>query len=136
MKACILYGLPPEAIAIRQTVFVEEQGFRDEFDEVDNRAAHVLLYDGDTAAAVCRVYEDQRGWMVGRFAVLKQYRMRHLGSLLMNAARSYVKEQGGNVLYVHAQCQAAPFYKKQGFIPFGEQDYEENCPHIWMKKEL
>lgn len=132
----ICYGLPEDAIEIRKTVFVDEQGFRDEFDEIDTKAAHVLLYDGEAPVGVCRVYEDNCSWMVGRFAVLKPYRNRHLGSLIMEAAQAYVKEQGGNLLYLHAQCRAAGFYEKQGFTPFGDIGYEENCPHIWMKKEL
>ena len=29
-------------LAVRNAVFVEEQGFREEFDEADQRAAHLL----------------------------------------------------------------------------------------------
>ena len=28
------------------------------------------------------------------------------------------------------------FYIKSGFEPFGEIDYEEDCPHIWMGKSI
>ena len=35
-------ALPPEAAAIRQAVFVEEQGFQEEFDAIDRHAC--LLY--------------------------------------------------------------------------------------------
>lgn len=136
MNTRIVYGLPSEAIAIRKTVFVEEQGFVDEFDEIDATAAHVLLYVKDTPVAVCRVFQGTPGWMVGRFAVLKEYRDRHLGSRLMDAAKDHVRACGGQELYLHAQYQAAPFYEKQGFRSFGEIDYEENCPHIWMKIQL
>ena len=35
---------------------------------------------------------------------------------------------------LHAQIQAQQFYEKQGDLPYGEIEYEENCPHIWMLK--
>ena len=38
-------GLPPQAAAIRRAVFMDEQGFRDEFDEIDPRASHLVLCD-------------------------------------------------------------------------------------------
>ena len=37
-------ALPPEAAAIRQAVFVEEQGFQEEFDAIDRHALHLLLF--------------------------------------------------------------------------------------------
>ena len=39
----------------------------------------------------------------------------------------------GNVC-LHAQLQAKPFYEKLGFKAYGEIDYDEDCPHTWMKK--
>ena len=35
---------------------------------------------------------------------------------------------------LHAQLQAKPFYEKLGFVAYGEIDYDEDCPHTWMKK--
>ena len=34
----------PEAIDIRQEVFVEEQGFSGEFDDIDDKAVHAVIY--------------------------------------------------------------------------------------------
>ena len=36
--------LPEEAVRIRREVFMEEQGFAEEFDELDGRAKHLVLY--------------------------------------------------------------------------------------------
>lgn len=36
--------LPEEATRIRREVFMEEQGFVDEFDDVDGRALHVVAF--------------------------------------------------------------------------------------------
>ena len=48
-------ALPPEAAAIRQAVFVEEQGFQEEFDAIDRHALHrkrVLPEDKEVALIV------------------------------------------------------------------------------------
>ena len=43
-------GLSQDARIIRQEVFVEEQGFHHEFDEIDSRAWHLVLYENGQAA--------------------------------------------------------------------------------------
>ena len=40
-------ALPEDALYIRTVVFVEEQGFRDEFDEIDKNCLHLIAYDDD-----------------------------------------------------------------------------------------
>ncbi|WP_304065105.1 hypothetical protein [Megamonas hypermegale] len=45
--------LPPEAVSIRQTVFVEEQGFHNKFDDIDERALHLIVYVDGKAVAIC-----------------------------------------------------------------------------------
>lgn len=136
MKTRIFFGLPPQAMQVRQTVFVQEQGFRDEFDEIDAHAAHIVLLDGETPVGVCRVFQEGQSYVLGRLAVVKEYRQKHLGSLLVRSAEDYVRSRGGTQLRLHAQCRAAEFYSKLGYVEFGEIEYEEGCPHIWMKNEL
>ena len=38
--------LLPKCAYIRKAVFMEEQGFQQEFDEIDDRAYHALIRDG------------------------------------------------------------------------------------------
>ena len=47
MKYTLSKGLTnsPDARVIRQSVFVEEQGFEYEFDDIDETALHLVLYD-------------------------------------------------------------------------------------------
>ena len=47
-------GLSQDARIIRQEVFVEEQGFHHEFDETDQTAWHLVLYENGHAAGCCR----------------------------------------------------------------------------------
>lgn len=48
--------LHPDAMLVRQEVFVEEQGFHDEFDDIDEIADHYLLYVDGEIAGCCRVF--------------------------------------------------------------------------------
>lgn len=132
------YGaLPREAENIHREVFVEEQGFREEFDQTDQRAAHLVLFISGQAAATCRYIEkEEGGFLVGRIAVRKPFRKRGLGAELLKEAERRIAAKGGKRLLVHAQTQARGFYEKQGFSPFGGEDEEEGCPHVWMKKEI
>lgn len=43
-----------QAAAIRQAVFVEEQGFHNEFDETDETCLHCVISDGPQPVATCR----------------------------------------------------------------------------------
>ncbi len=131
--------LVQEARDIRLEVFVEEQGFQDELDEIDLVAKHFVMYAEDrTPAATCRVFWDEEinGYVLGRLAVRREYRGRKAGAAMMEAVEKYVRNKGGESITLHAQCRASEFYRKQGFVEFGEIGEEEGCPHVWMKKDI
>ena len=74
--------------------------------------------------------------MPRRIAVRKEYRGHSLGSRVLSAAESEIRMLGGRRVILHAQQQARPFYEKQGYSAYGEPDFDEDCPHIWMAKDL
>ena len=61
-------ALPPEAAAIRQAVFVEEQGFQEEFDAIDRHALHLLLFADGRPVGTLRAFTEDGGtrWHIGR----------------------------------------------------------------------
>ena len=128
--------LPNDAKQIRIKVFVDEQGFKEEFDELDEICTHLVTFDGNVPCATVRFYEQDGAYYIGRLAVIKEYRKHHLGAQIVGEAEKLIKEKGGKEIRLHSQVQAMPFYAKQGYEPFGEQDFDEDCPHQWMKKEL
>lgn len=139
MKTVIYEGIPSFAKEIRQKVFVEEQGFRDEFDEIDSAAAHIVLFDeNDLPVATCRVFPDETAdsYILGRLAVIKEYRGKNIGSAVVKEAEQYVRNRNGKCISLHAQCRAADFYRKSGFAQYGDIEDEQGCPHIWMRKYL
>ena len=126
-----------DAAAIRQKVFVEEQGFRDEFDESDDRALHLTLYLDGQASATLRMLPECQGtvYHIGRVAVLRVCRGRRLGTAIMREAISKAASLGAARLELGAQKHAEPFYLRLGFIPYGEFE-EQGCPHVHMALEL
>lgn len=129
--------LPKEAAQIREEVFVKEQGFREEFDSVDNNAHHVVLFAEGEPVATCRYFTGKDGsYIVGRIAVLKEHRGKKFGSTVLAAAEKEIKRSGGKSVILHSQLTATAFYEKLGYTAYGEIEPEEDCPHIWMRKEL
>lgn len=138
MEIKIFSELPKAAKSIRQEVFVEEQGFAEEFDEIDAAALHLVLYDGDCAVGTCRIFpgDGQGEYRVGRVAVQKGQRGRHLGERLMKAAEDTVRSRGGRQIKISAQMQAKGFYEFLGYKCQGGVYLDESCPHISMVKGM
>ena len=138
METRLFKKLPKEAQEIRTKVFVEEQGFAEEFDDIDAIALHLVVFDKGEPVAACRIYwaEEKGMYIVGRIAVLPQYRGMHIGADILSEAEAQVVKLGGRELYLHAQCRASAFYEKQGYRKMGTVELEQGCPHTWMFKKL
>ncbi len=128
----------PQAGEIRQEIFVEEQGFHNEFDEIDAYAIHLLVLDGETPAATGRTFPDETGkiWHMGRICVRKAWRGRQLGRLVMEKLEEAAREQGAEKLVLSAQVQAKGFYEKLGYTAHGPEYLDEFCPHVEMEKTI
>ena len=128
--------LPKQARQIRISVFMDEQGFTEEFDALDEICTHLVMFDRDIPVATCRTWLAEDGWHVGRLAVIKFYRGRGLGQEMLEHAEEYVRRLGGDYISLHAQCRAEAFYRKCGYTPYGETDYDEGVEHVHMRKVL
>jgi predicted GNAT family N-acyltransferase len=127
--------LPKEAVKIRHEVFEIEQEFKEEFDAVDDYATHITAFENDVPIAVCRIFQKENKWYFGRLAVIKSFRGRGIGGVMLDKAEKFVDDMGGKEIYLHAQCVAEEFYKKYGYTSFGDIENEEHVPHIWMVKK-
>lgn len=126
-----------DAFAIREAVFIKEQGFSNEFDELDNTCDHLILYDGEKAVGCARIFPDgEDSWHIGRVAVLPEYRGKGLGAKLLEEAEERVRELGGKILCLSVQVQAEGFYKKLGYRTVTDPYLDEHCPHVGMEKTL
>ena len=137
-----------DAARVRRAVFMEEQGFRDEFDAADEHPAmiHVTAYDGAGVLVGCaRVFpaflepniEDAPGrWVFGRLAVFSDRREGGLGSQILAASEALAAEAGATELQLHAQCRVAPFYERAGYEAWGPIELDEHVEHQWMGKSI
>lgn len=128
--------LPEDAQKIREEVFVREQGFKNEFDDIDKTAAHIVVYDGELPVGVCRYYIGADGYTAGRIATIKSRRGCGLGGYIMSVIEENVRADGGTRITVSAQTRAAGFYESCGYTKLGKVYYDEYCPHIKMVKDL
>ena len=130
--------LTEDGKAIRFKVFVDEQGFQNELDDIDNTALHLVLYVDGTPAGAARMFTEDGGkaYHLGRIAVLPEYRGLHLGAAIVEEMCKKAKELGAEKCELSAQCQAMGFYQKLGFKEEGETYLDEHCPHIHMEKRL
>lgn len=129
-------ALPQEAKDIRIEVFMKEQGFENEFDDIDNISFHIVVFDEEKPIGTCRFFKENDHYTIGRVAVLKEYRNQHIGNVLLESAEKEIKKLNGDLIVVHAQVRVSPFYESQGYIQFGQIDDDEGVPHMWMKKRI
>ncbi len=127
-----------DVIAIRKEVFIQEQNIsiHDELEKDNYLFQHYILYFNGVKAATARMRKTNNHYIVGRLAVLKQYRSLGLGEKIMNFIHQEIKANGGNKIIIHAQLKVENFYKKLGYVPTSEIFYEANIPHVTMEKHL
>lgn len=138
MEVKIAYGneLLPDAHGIREDVFVREQGFHNEFDEIDAVAWHTVIYDNGRPAATGRAFLEDGAWHIGRVAVRKEFRGKQYGAAVMQALERKIAELGAENVGLSAQVQARGFYEKLGYEAHGGEYLDEHCPHVSMTKCL
>lgn len=138
-NAIITKGLQKDGSMIREEVFMKEQGFQDEFDDIDARAYHVVVYLDGVPVGTGRLFTDdptRKKWTVGRIAVRKDARKHNLGRTILTVLEEQCRTMGGERIQLSAQCQARPFYEKCAYTASGEVYMDEHCPHIHMEKAL
>lgn len=121
-----------QAYAIRQKVFIEEQGVPRELelDESDPIAWHALAFCKDQCIGTGRLVEiAQNAGQIGRMAVLADFRGRGFGKAILMKLIDLANTQGISTLSLHAQVSAIPFYEKFGFIAQGSTYEEAGIPH-------
>ena len=129
------------AFEVRQKVFIEEQGYTPEleFDEIDENAIHVVGYVNSKPVCTARFFiDDERKDMhhIGRVCVLKENRGNGTGASLLKQIIAYAEKTGVKGTILGAQVSATGFYKKLGYIQYGEVFYDEGVPHIMMERSL
>ena len=125
------------AFTVRKKVFVEEQGvpLTLELDEYDQTASHFVVYDNTKAIAAGRIRNSEENvGKVERVCVLKEYRGKHLGVLMMNALEEHASKTAIQKIVLNAQSYAIPFYEKLGYSVTSPEFMDADIPHRAMEK--
>jgi predicted GNAT family N-acyltransferase len=126
----------PLARPVRENVFIEEQRVPREleWDEWDERSDHAVARDmKGHAIGTARLLPDGK---IGRMAVLREWRGRGVGGALMEAMLQQARGRSLSRITLHAQTQAAGFYRRFGFSERGGEFLEAGIPHVLMTLEL
>ncbi|PSV22496.1 GNAT family N-acetyltransferase [Photobacterium leiognathi subsp. mandapamensis] len=120
---------------VRDQVFIQEQHIDPEieFDDLDSEAVHVLVMDGEQPLGTGRILADGH---IGRIAIMKAARGQGLGAKVVQALVEYAQQQGYPRVDLGAQTHAVDFYRKLGFMPYGDEFMEANIPHQAMEQML
>jgi predicted GNAT family N-acyltransferase len=75
---------------------------------------------------------------IGRMAVLKKYRRKGIGAVLLKRGIAAAKSRGARKIFLHAQVPVIEFYEKMGFRCVGPVFDEAGIAHrqmILMKRK-
>ena len=128
-----------DAIAIRKSVFITEQGVPVdlELDDKDKLCHHLVLYDQEKALATARLLPlSSTSVRLQRMAVVMDFRAQGYGKQLLQACLDLARERGFKSLEAHAQLTALPFYQRLGFDSIGLPFDEVGIPHIHVQIRL
>ena len=126
----------PLARAVRERVFIEEQGVPREleWDQWDECSDHAVALDTDSnAVGTARLLPCGR---IGRMAVLARWRRNGVGAALLGALLQLARDKDIPEVTLHAQTHAAGFYRKFGFTMRGDEFNEAGIPHVEMSLRL
>ncbi|MCQ1536849.1 GNAT family N-acetyltransferase [Methanosarcina sp. KYL-1] len=127
-----------DAYQVRREVFIKEQEVpeEEEIDEADLSSHHVIVYENTRPIATGRLVRDEETWLMGRISVLKEYRGKQVGKLVVEKLLEKAAELKAGEVHIHAQTHAVGFYGKLGFVSYGDTFPESGIEHICMKKKL
>ncbi|MCD4682809.1 MAG: GNAT family N-acetyltransferase, partial [Bacteroidales bacterium] len=117
----------------RTTVFVVEQNVDRALEyEYEEEGNFYLLYYNEKPAATARWRNTEKGIKLERFATLKEYRNKGLGSKLLKKIMNDVLPLN-KTIYLHSQIRAITYYERAGFRKKGERFVEANIEHYLME---
>lgn len=122
------------ASPVREAVFVTEQGVPPamEYDQWDAVSQHAVALGPDgEAVGTGRLLPDGH---IGRMAVLKTWRGRRVGTMLLLHLMEAARKAGLPTLVLNAQRSAEGFYHRFGFLAEGDTFMDAGIPHVRMRR--
>lgn len=126
-----------DAVAIREQVFVNEQGIPIEKEmKGEDGPCYYVGYVDSHPVATARVIKKTNEWLIQRVAVIFEERNKHYGTEMMEQIEQDALAQQAGRLILHAQDDVQSFYTQLGYQVEGDQFEEADLPHHVMTKDL
>jgi len=120
-------------IALRMTVFVDEQGYSAELerDKYDDMSVYALAIDdeGNPVATGRLFISDEDKFTIGRVCTLKEHRGKGYGDLVLRMLLYRALELNAPDITISSQLGAMDFYARYGFEPTGKVTWDEGVEH-------
>ena len=127
------------AFLIRNEVFCCEQKIPAQLDQdgLDQEAFHVLAYSNDRPVATGRLVVGHNGQgFAARIAVLRDYRGRGVGRLVVRKLEELAEDMGVRSLELHPHYYLEKFYSELGYCTVSGSEIVGTHKLITMTKEL
>ena len=141
MKLEILIGsyqeLKQNCDLVRYSVFVQEQNVPEniEIDDRDHLCRHIIIKIKSNPIATGRIDIAKEG-KIGRVAVIKDYRNKGYGSLIVHKLEEIAQEEGLTSVWLNAQKPSINFYQRLGYQIISDEFIEANIVHQKMSKKI
>lgn len=108
-----------KAMAVREHVFIEEQGIpkSKEFDGNDHSATHILALAEDEPVGTMRIRYFNGFVKFERMCVLPSFRKTDVSEQIMQKGMRFCAEKGYNKVYGVCKKELLPRWKRNGFEP-------------------
>lgn len=126
-----------DLLKLRQNVFMIEQNcLYEDMDNSDQKAQHLLIYDGELLAAYLRVFAPGikfKEASFGRIVVSPKYRGGSLGKdLIRSGIEKIFNLYKGADIRIEAQAELKVYYNSLGFIEEGDIYVLDDIDHLQM----
>jgi predicted GNAT family N-acyltransferase len=132
-----------QCLAIRDKVFVEEQGVpkeleNDAYDASPEACNHVLLkYSGVPAGTGRWINYKNQTAKIQRLSVLAEFRGKGIGKRLLQELEQQARIAENIYCILDSQCHAESFYSQLGYLTVSEQPFDDaGIMHVRMQKTL
>jgi predicted GNAT family N-acyltransferase len=128
------------AIAVRERVFVEEQGVpvEEEVDGRDDQALHLvaLAPAGGQVIGTLRLLFDADTVKIGRVAVERDWRGQRIAARMLDRSLTEARARGARRARLASQLDVVGLYERAGFTVESDVFEDAGIPHVWMGRGL
>lgn len=131
-----------KVLNLRKTIFIRGQNVpvSRELDGLDDRSKHVIVFLNQHGQGIpigcARVRIAGKTAKLERIGVLKKYRNKGIGLLLMKYLYRYCKLRNVQKIELHSQAYVKRFYEKCGFKAKGKAFLDANIKHVKMEVRI